>query len=562
MRILGKKSIIACCATALLSGVLPLSAPVSAVIIGGYVAPFRNVDKQSVSDLAINQSTGEVFAVGRTFTATTATNPISNVPSRNAAGFLSKIDVNGRIVWSKQIGRSLRSAFDPMVALDSRGNIYATIVERSELANGIFWDVVVEKWSSAGTRVWQRVLGGDSNSYDADITVNTQGVYVVYSSNNVQLGGIGGLDVVVQRLDPLTGSTIRAKLFGSVGSDFPRGITTTSSGDIAIVGSTNGRIYGTRVQGRVDEDYFLAQFTSDLGTLKLGRQWGTRDNDRASGVLALPGGGFAVTGLTAGQPTGTTNRGGTDGTLMRIGSTGNELWTILIGSASEDLIAGVAISPANGNIMVAGTTSGITFGASAGQCDIISASYTQTGALVGSKQFGTSACDSATAIVSRSNGSPVFGGWTFGSFDSTPANDIDGYVFSAGIDIPNITQFVGTQTNIIPIPLPNPFPLLVNASEQNAAVGSPMSAAPVPLCNEATSPTVRWRREVATCAGLTVKRGTTTKIRLSLQNKAGVCSLTPRRRLKLNAAGTCKVRIRATQSNGSTKAVWMTYKVS
>lgn len=102
MRILGKKSIIACCATALLSGVLPLSAPVSAVIIGGYVAPFRNVDKQSVSDLAINQSTGEVFAVGRTFTATTATNPISNVPSRNAAGFLSKIDVNGRIVWSKQ----------------------------------------------------------------------------------------------------------------------------------------------------------------------------------------------------------------------------------------------------------------------------------------------------------------------------------------------------------------------------------------------------------------------------------------------------------------------------
>lgn len=562
MHIRSKRFLATIGAIAFGAGALPMSSAVTAVSVGNYVTPFRNVDKQIVSDVAVNRTTGEVYAAGYTFTAPTATNPISNVPARVATGFLSKLNLSGTPLWTKQTGRSLRSSHGSSIAFDGSGNIYMATVERSELANGVTFDIVVEKWTSNGTRVWQKILGGDSDNFYATIAVNAQGVYVAYNSNNVQIGGIGGVDTVISRLDPATGNTLRQRLIGSLGSDSPRGISITNTGDVVIAGTTNGRIYGARLLGRVDEDYFLAQFSSDLGLLKLGRQWGTRDNDRASDIVALADGGFAVSGMTAGQPIGTTNRGGIDATLIKIGSSGNELWTILIGSAADEVTAGLEVSPATGNIVVVGSTGGVTFGASAGECDVIGATFTTGGSLVGSKQFGTSKCDAPTSLALRSDGSPVIGGWTSGTFDSTSANDIDGFVVSAGTDIPNITQFVGTLTSLTPFLLPNPFPLLANASEQNAEVGAPISATPTPLCNEATSRTVKWRREVATCGGLAIKRGTTTKIRLSTKNAAGVCSLSPRKRLKLNAPGTCKVKIRATQKNGSTKAVWLTYKVS
>jgi|GEM_PF-6764196 len=480
-------------------------------------------------------------------------------------GFLSKLDITGKPEWTKRIGYDLGNVLNPKITRDSIGNLYVIMESRLRVSNGIIHKLVVEKWTDQGVRKWRIDMGGAGPNVNPDITIANNELYVSYSTFQPILVGRGDYDAVISRLVPTSGRILNSVLIGSTGADHPIAITSTTNGDIVLAGYTSGRLYGVRPQGRTDEDLFLIQLPPDLGPVRMGRQWGTRANDRADDVVALSDGGFIVVGQTAGQPSGlaigTTGR--IDGVITKISANGNFIWEYQVGSAADDRIVGIEQSKATGNVLVVGRTAGVVFGGSSGECDIIGATFnSQTGALLYSKQFGTSACDMATSLKLRNDGSPVIGGSTYGSFDAVQPLDTDAFVLSAGMQLPDLSMFVGSRSSIPVIALPELPNIQVPASEQSSAVGVPMAEATPLLCNEAVSPTVKWRREVATCAGLVVKNGTTTRIRLSLRNAPGVCSLSPRKRLKLTAPGTCKVKIRATQSNGTTKAVWIKYTVS
>lgn len=542
---------------------LPVMSPVSpaaGLTVGNFVTEFQSVGRQVVTDIEIDRATGDVFVVGTTATEVQAGNPISSIESSTPIGFIAKLDITGKKVWTRVLGRLGRGqTFEPRIARSPQGDLYAVVAEN--LLGSV--RLVAQKWSSSGESSWTSVFSESIEAWYPNITFANNNLYVAYAGTPADGSGWGVSDAVVTRLNTTVGDVINQTIIGSSGTDVPTAITVTANGDIAVTGYTRGRMYGTRLATRTDEDNFIFAVPANLSFVRWGRQWGTPANDRPDDLVALSGGGFVVVGLTGGQPAGTTNRGSIDGALTKLTENGGVAWESLIGTAGSDRITDVEESLTAGNVLIGGVTTGVLFDVSAGDCDLIGATVNaSTGALLNSKQFGTPGCDFTTAMKLRSDGSPVIGGTTSGSFDSIAAQGTDGFVLSSGVQLSNIFQFIGNLRTVPLTPLPNSSAIQIDASEKSDVLGAPVSEAVPLLCNQAVSPSVKWRREVATCAGLVVKAGTTTRIRLSLRNAKGVCSLSPRKRLKLTAPGLCKAKIRATQSNGSTKASWIVFKVS
>lgn len=560
MKISAIKSFASVLAGALLVTAVPAHSQVSAIIVGSYARQYRGANDQYVTDLAINNSSGEVFVVGTTATESNASGPISSVPSATASAFFSKVDFQGAVQWTKKIGRTGKSALDVSIARDAGGNYYMAVSDLTTTAQGAAYGIVVEKWSPAGVRFWQKALATTTRAINPTIAYGSESVYVAFSQADTPVGGRGGYDGVVVRLNALSGLSMSQAVFGSTSDDFANDVAVLTDGSVVLAGTTRGAFEGNRSSLRVDSDFFSIRYNAALSSVLVKRQWGSAFNDQLRAVAALSNSDFVVVGTSSGVMSGQANRGLFDGVVMRLNSAGSLQWTTTIGSNADDSVEDVAFSSSNGNIVVIGNTGGSVSG-SAGNLDFFGATFNSAGVAVASKQMGTSQSDVGYALAVRSNGSPVFGGTTRGSLDGTNAVSQDGFVISAGVDVGSITQFVGTSNNLPIVTLPS-LGVLIPASERAGAVGGVADPGNPPLCNEVAGSATKWRREIAVCGGLTVKRGTTTKIRLSLTNKSGVCSLTPRRRLKLTAVGTCKVRIRATQSNGSTKAVWITYTVS
>jgi hypothetical protein len=564
---------------------VPLVGPAQAASIGKFNLQYRGAWEQDISDVVVNKATGDVFVVGFTRSLPDANGPITNVPAQGNAetGFLSKINVSGQIQWTKAIGKTDYDVRPAGIAMDADGNVYVVMSQRQR-TSGSSYAAFTQKFSSNGMLLWSNTMaGGDQLAYGIDVSNGVVAIAVVTAGAISGYTSAGNSDVVIRTMTASLGITQKTVQFGTNGFDTPfAGVKILSDGSIIVGGSTQGILApGTgRIAQRVDEDYFISQwnFSGSSPVLVRTRQWGDRNTDRLMALAVHNDGRWYASGMTNGAVGAVPNRGGLDGVLFGMDSTGAIRWQSSIGSSGEDQVSDIAKSETTGNILFYGITSGVTFNASVGGTDLIGGTVSPDGNLLASIQLGSSGNDIARKFALRGDSSPVLIGTTAGTFDGTPANGFDGFVLSAGIDISSITGLLGTLRSVplIAIPTVAPLPVallgenlsladipgVVSVETPSTATGSPAATVVPPLCNEVTSPSVYYRRLVAQCAGLAFRKGTETRIRLSTRNAAGVCSLSPRRRLKITGPGNCKVKIRVTHTNGNTKAVWITYKVS
>lgn len=155
-------------------------------------------------------------------------------------------------------------------------------------------------------------------------------------------------------------------------------------------------------------------------------QFGTTRLDAAVGAAAAIDGSLYVAGHTSGALAGATPSGNQDGFLRRYDASGGELWTRQFGTSEYDRPTGTA-TDGEGNVYVAGTTDGAFPGEnSAGGADAFLRRYDASGTVVWTRQFGSTASDSAGAVAS--DGSiVVVGGRTAGALPgqthATPLND-------------------------------------------------------------------------------------------------------------------------------------------
>ena len=198
--------------------------------------------------------------------------------------FLIKFNSSGKRQWIKQLGTSdigpdgrTVNTWGRGVTTDSSDNIYVS---------GLTWggfggkkhegksDIILIKFNSSGTKKWIRQFGTSGLDWGTD--------------NCIQAG---------------------------------KGVTTDSSDNIYLTGRTPGGLDGNKSSG--GKDIFLVKYNS-IGTKQWTKQLGTSDNDSGESVTTDSSGNIYVTGTTQGGLDGNTNSGKDDIFLVKYDSSGTK----------------------------------------------------------------------------------------------------------------------------------------------------------------------------------------------------------------------------------------------
>lgn len=171
-------------------------------------------------------------------------------------GFIQKLDVNGNLLWVKQIGGT---SFDYCfsVATDPIGNVYSTgyFVDTADFNPGIDVyaltsagqaDIFVLKMDGSGNFVWVRQIGGSGNDYTNSISSDNHGdVYITGQFEQTvdfnpgpgtdEFSSVGGSDVFVQKMNS-SGTFLRAKTFGGNGAEQSNAICIDNLFNIGMAG--------------------------------------------------------------------------------------------------------------------------------------------------------------------------------------------------------------------------------------------------------------------------------------------------------------------------------------
>ena len=223
----------------------------------------------------------------------------------------------------------------------------------------------------------------------------------------------GGDDLILIKYDS-SGTRQWTQQYGSSGSDYARGISLDSSGNIYVVGDTSGGLGSNSNSG--SEDLFLIKYNSS-GNLQWTQQLGTFSNDVAFDVATDSSGNSYVTGYTGSSLDNNTHSGELDLFLVKYDSNGNKSWTKQLGTSTSDYARGVSVD-ADGNVSFTGyTTAALDGQTHYGSDDLFLVKYNSSGTKLWTRQLGTSTLDRAVDVIHDASGNAYIAGSTLGDLD-------------------------------------------------------------------------------------------------------------------------------------------------
>lgn len=259
--------------------------------------------------------------------------------------FLRKFDANGNLLWNRQIDSVGTPQNDAALSVAvSEGAVYISGYTRGTLSGqnpqGGF-DAFVSKYDLNGSELWTRQFGTKTIDTAVGIAANATGVYVLGQTDSALPGQVynGGLfDIFLRKYD-VNGSELWTRQFGTASLEFAGGVAADASG-VYIVGATSGALPGqTNTAGY---DAFVRKY-SDSGSELWTRQFGSTSDALAYGV-ALSNGNLFITGNVVGMLPGQLGSGGfnEDVFVRKYDTSGAELWTRQFGTAVRDTAAAIA----------------------------------------------------------------------------------------------------------------------------------------------------------------------------------------------------------------------------
>ena len=202
------------------------------------------------------------------------------------------------------------------------------------------------------------------------------------------------------------------KLLGGVSDEGADATAADASGcAIYIAGDTWG-VIGAGAFGLTDA--FLTRYGT-TGTVEWSRQIGTATNDVIHGVAVDAQHNVYVVGNTGGQMPNAPepNAGGSDVFIAKYDASGNQLWIHQFGSTGDDVATGAAIG-LSGSVFITGYARGALPGAVyQGGADVLLAKYNQAGSQVFAELYGTPADDFGEAVAIGTGGNVFIAGRTF-----------------------------------------------------------------------------------------------------------------------------------------------------
>ncbi len=380
---------------------------------------------------------GNAYVVGNT---------LGTLPGQTSSGgrdaFVRKYDSSGNELWTRQFGSNTNDiAYD--VAVDGEGNAYVvgyTFGTLPEQTSSGSFDAFVRKYDSSGNESWTRQFGTDAIDVARGVAVDGAGnAYVVGDTTGALPGqaSSGRRDAFVRKYDS-SGAELWTRQFSSSAYDFAYGVAADGAGNAYVVGDTDGILPGQTTSGVIDA--FVRKYDSS-GNESWTRQFGSNNYDYARGVAVDGAGNAYVAGITRGTIPGQTSPGGRDAFVRKYDSSGNESWTRQFGTSADDYAYGVVVD-GDGNPYVVGDTTGTLTGqASSGVRDGFVRKYNSSGNESWTRQFGSSANDTAWGVAVDEADNAYVAGFTDGT--------LPGQTSSGGVDV-FIVKFAGVTNGNTP----------------------------------------------------------------------------------------------------------------
>ncbi len=342
--------------------------------------------------------------------------------------FVTAFSVRGERLWSRVLGSDDHDYIGAST-VDGNGNIYITgttpgAMTEAEPAGS--FDVFISRLDADGSIVWTRQFGSSEYDNSQAITSDAEGnIYVTGRTAGAltEAGSLGGHDMYLASFTP-TGEQRWLRQFGTAESDIATALTRIGD-TIYLAGNSRGKLDGSPSNRK--PDIVLRAFSTD-GEVLWSTQFGTARPDYAVALAPADNGDLFLTSYSYGDLETLPNQGDADIFVSRISSNGERLWTRSLGSDASDIPKAMTIGK-NGNLFVTGYTHG-TLGDSErhGNYDAFTAAWTPDGEFLGVQQYGGRGFNQPNSIAATTSGAVFVLGNASTDLDDDPATG-DGRIY-------------------------------------------------------------------------------------------------------------------------------------
>jgi len=385
----------------------------------------QNTFGQSVA----TDASGNVYEAGTTYGGLDG-----NTLTGTADFFVTKYNSGGVKQYTKQMGVLGQATGGASVVSDISGNIYVAGNTYGGLDGNTLTgvaDLFVTKYNSSGVKQYTKQLGvaGQATGGQSVATDASGNIYVAGSTS----GGLDGntrtgiFDFFVTKYDS-SGVKQYTKQLGVAGR-FTYGffVVTDTGGNVYVAGYTTGGLDGNTLTGT--SDFFVTKYNGS-GVKQYTKQLGVAGTQTVGLSLATDASSNVyISGYTGGGLDGNTLTGTRDLFVTKYNSSGIKQYTKQFGVAGQVTAGQPVATDVNGNVYVAGyTTGGLDGNTLTGNTDFFVTKYDSSGVRQYTKQLGVAGQDTyGNSVATDANGNVYISGYTTGGLDGNTRTGINDF---------------------------------------------------------------------------------------------------------------------------------------
>lgn len=365
--------------------------------------------------------------------------------------YLAKFDTAGVKQWERSLAAN-GMACGRDVAIDSQGNIIVigdylgtfSFDNQSFSSNNGSRDMFIAKFNAAGTTIWAKSYGTDSNDANTALVIDSSDniVFTGWARTGiVNFGGgqvnVNNNDVFVAKLSP-DGAHLWSKVFVNPSDQHGRAVAIAPNGDVVVGGESNGNFNLGGSPHTITNNFeaFIGRFSGADGAFLWSRVFVGTGDQFTRGISFLPNGNPVVLGRFAngidfggGNMLATT--GNSTGFLAEFdAATGVHIRSRSFGTVGTTYPLGIAVDKA-GHVYLEGSYNGtIDFGVQSFTAVNVQDEFTvkldaTTWTPLWLRSTGNTGDQSGLAIAVDRQGRAIVGGTFANEFvASTPANSL------------------------------------------------------------------------------------------------------------------------------------------
>lgn len=281
-------------------------------------------------------------------------------------------------------------------------------------------DYWLTKMDVDGNILWSKTYGGSGDDVGQKVITTSDGGFAIVgysmSSDGDGSNNEGFHDNWLLRLDS-NGNIMWEKSFGFSGHDHAYSVIQTNDGGFFMTGfldvTASGGEGNTKITSikRHGIGEFWCHKLDPNGEVEWRRYFGGTNNDRSFDAVQSNDGGFVITGFSESSDFDISNsKGSYDFWIIKIDSSGNLLWDRSVGGSEIDQSRSIIKTNDNSYLVVGNSFSvdGDT-NTNLGSSDFFIAKIDDNGTILWTKNYGGSNFDYATSIANSSNGFLISG---------------------------------------------------------------------------------------------------------------------------------------------------------